>query len=477
MLIFENMKGLIKWIRANPDILVVLAIGIFMRARIITRDELWYDEAFTGNLMRVPLQEFWSILGGDPHPPLYYLLLRGWTWITGVSDLSLRSFSLIFGVLSIYLVYLLVKDLFKKETAVIASFLVAVSPFLVDYSVEARSYSLYGFFAILATLLLVSKKFNLFAVTLPFLILTHYFSFLFLPPLLMYYGWIVYKHKLNWYRHAVRLTPALVVGVFVLYMSVGKGLGELDLDWIRGGSLANIPNSITAYSYGVKSRLAGEDQINNVNFLFDENLLGIGIVTLYFIGAIIVFYKNRTNLPELSKFLFIFAMSFLPMLIVIAISWYTGRSMYVERYLLPASFFFLISWAFVMTDLLSFEIMGITLLFYVFTLTRIMVPGYYSGMKPMDDYFNDYRGEIVFTSPIDYVVGKYYLTGREVRLLDPQDPESRFEWWPFVYGDTYPQDINTALFISPDPYRMTDGFEQPMQDLVFGNYEVYVTNE
>jgi uncharacterized membrane protein len=444
------MKGLVTWVRTNPDIILILIIGLFMRARIILRDDLWYDEAFTGNLMRVNLNEFWSILSADPHPPLYYLLVKGWTWILGVSDLSLRSFSLIFGLLTILVVYYLVKELYKKETAAVASFLVAVNPFLTDYSVEARSYGLYGFLMVLAVYLLVKKRFNWLAAVLPLLILTHYFSLLFLPGILIYYILLNRRVKEKWWAHVLRVVPVLAAIGLVLSMVGAKGLEELDLKWIREGVLTNIPRSITSYSYGIKARLGGEDEINNVNFLFDEHLLGAGVFAVYVLGVVLVILKNKDDFIALRKFLFLLFMTFVPMLLVIGFSWYSGRSLYVERYLLPSAIFFLISLALILTDLLSFEIMGICLLFYVFTLTRIVTPGYYQGMKPLADYFDNYQGEIVFTSPVDYVVGQYYLSGNEVRLYNPERPDLDYTWWPFVYDDAYPQDLLGAIYVSPD---------------------------
>jgi len=75
--------------------------------------------------------------------PLYYTLAWGWAHLFGTSEVGLRSLSAIFGTATIVIVFALARELFSRRAALIAATLVAVSPDLVWYSQEARSYALF----------------------------------------------------------------------------------------------------------------------------------------------------------------------------------------------------------------------------------------------------------------------------------------------------------------------------------------------
>ncbi|MFE4107919.1 glycosyltransferase family 39 protein [Almyronema epifaneia] len=81
----------------------------------------------------------------EPHlPPAYFLLVREWAHWFGSSPGVIRSFSAVVGLLSLLGIYLLAVELFKnKRAGWIAATLMAISPFHVLYSQEARPYSLW----------------------------------------------------------------------------------------------------------------------------------------------------------------------------------------------------------------------------------------------------------------------------------------------------------------------------------------------
>ena len=58
------------------------------------------------------------------------------------SDFALRIPSVIFGLTSVYLLFILGRRLFNTKVGLIASFMLAISPFHIWYSQELRSYSL-----------------------------------------------------------------------------------------------------------------------------------------------------------------------------------------------------------------------------------------------------------------------------------------------------------------------------------------------
>ncbi|WP_198648936.1 glycosyltransferase family 39 protein, partial [Cyanothece sp. BG0011] len=77
-------------------------------------------------------------------PPLYFLLVKLWVSLFGNSVTVTRSLSAILSIISCLVLYLLCKELFELNiVAWLAMALLAVSPFYVIYSQEARPYSLW----------------------------------------------------------------------------------------------------------------------------------------------------------------------------------------------------------------------------------------------------------------------------------------------------------------------------------------------
>lgn len=85
--------------------------------------------------------------------PFYYLLLHIWMDVFGLGDFSIRFFSVIFSTLIIGLTYLFGKRFFSVRTGLIAASIVAIEPFFIAYSHQARNYSLTFFLTLLATYL------------------------------------------------------------------------------------------------------------------------------------------------------------------------------------------------------------------------------------------------------------------------------------------------------------------------------------
>ena len=115
----------------------------------ISKASIWFDEAFSAYIIRFNFAEIWHYTSVDVHPPLYYFLLKIWSIFFGSSDFVLRSLSAFFGVLTIILAYFLVKRLYNKKIALLASSFLAISPMLIRYSQEARMYTMVAFLSVL----------------------------------------------------------------------------------------------------------------------------------------------------------------------------------------------------------------------------------------------------------------------------------------------------------------------------------------
>jgi uncharacterized membrane protein len=122
----------------------------------LTSESLWLDEAFSVYVAQQPFDRMIQLTTlHDTHPPLYHTLLHAWLRPgLGEDGSAARLFSVLLGIASVPLVYLLGRDTGGTRVGLAAALLLAVSPFFVWYGQEARMYSLLAFLCLLSVYLL-----------------------------------------------------------------------------------------------------------------------------------------------------------------------------------------------------------------------------------------------------------------------------------------------------------------------------------
>ena len=130
---------------------LILLLAYALRLYHLGYDSIWYDEGVSIYLAGLDLPAMIAHTAGDIHPPLYYALLHLWSLPAGAGEFSIAFFSLFFGLLLLALTYRVAARFFGPATALLAAFLVAISPFNVWYSQEMRMYTLGSFLALLST--------------------------------------------------------------------------------------------------------------------------------------------------------------------------------------------------------------------------------------------------------------------------------------------------------------------------------------
>lgn len=133
----------------------ILALAMALRFYHLTSAAIWGDEGSSLLLSEYALADLWFHAAHDVHPPLYFLLLRGWIEVFGDSIGSIRSLSAIPGVAVVGLGIWLTRQLSTRRAAVLAGILLVLMPTAVRYSQEVRMYSLLGVWLLGATLALV----------------------------------------------------------------------------------------------------------------------------------------------------------------------------------------------------------------------------------------------------------------------------------------------------------------------------------
>ncbi|TVR20622.1 MAG: hypothetical protein EA396_10170 [Anaerolineaceae bacterium] len=133
--------------------LAVLLLAAVLRLYNITEQSIWFDEAFAWNI--IIQDDMFPRISTDTHPPLYYIVLRGWAALAGDSPLALRYLSALVGLMSVALVYQIGRELAIGRRgwaglAALAALMMALSDAEIFLAQEARNYTLYTFFACLS---------------------------------------------------------------------------------------------------------------------------------------------------------------------------------------------------------------------------------------------------------------------------------------------------------------------------------------
>jgi len=121
--------------------LIVLAAVI--RIIVIDNQSFWWDEALTAYEARAPFGSMVNtVLHVETTPPLYFVVIWVWAHLFGTGEIALRSVSALAGVALVPIAYLSARELVSRQAGVLAAAFVALNPFMIWYSQEARSYML-----------------------------------------------------------------------------------------------------------------------------------------------------------------------------------------------------------------------------------------------------------------------------------------------------------------------------------------------
>jgi len=134
---------------------LVVIVGFVLRfLMLISEKSLWGDEWFSIGMAQQSLVEVFASVTYDVHPPFFYAALHLLVKWLGFHEWVFRLIPFSAGVGTVFLVYALGQKITgDRKSALLAAFLVAISPYWLHISNEIRSYSLLGFLSCLATLL------------------------------------------------------------------------------------------------------------------------------------------------------------------------------------------------------------------------------------------------------------------------------------------------------------------------------------
>jgi mannosyltransferase len=137
----EETRSLLRSGTLLLGALVILAA--VLRFYRLGHQGFWFDEANTAQEVGfTPGQMLTLLKHYESTPPLYYGIAWVWARVFGDGEIGLRSLSAILGVLAVPVGYAAAARLVSRRAGLIAAALVAINPYLIWYSQEARAYSL-----------------------------------------------------------------------------------------------------------------------------------------------------------------------------------------------------------------------------------------------------------------------------------------------------------------------------------------------
>lgn len=253
----------------------IAALAAGLRFATLSSQSYWLDEAATVHLVGLPLGALLhQVRVSETTPPLYFLIAWAWAKLFGTGEAGLRSLSALAGVGFIPVVYLCGRELISRWAGLLAAVFAAVSPFLIWYSQEARSYMLFALLSGLSLLFFLRalrsrspRDVVWWAGFSALALLTHFFAgFLVAPE----GAWLLLRMR----TRAVLIADAAVAAVQIALLPLAVSDTSHPLSWIK------------AFPLGVRIKQVPTDFA--FSSLFQSSLVTDGLWGAALLAAIVV---------------------------------------------------------------------------------------------------------------------------------------------------------------------------------------------
>ncbi len=219
------------------------ALGLAVRFASLDVQSFHHDEVITAARV-IPgsfIEMLGNVKGSESNPPLYYVLAWGWAKAFGTGEVGLRSLTALFGAATVPVAFLIGRELVSNRTGLIAAALVAVSPMLIWYSQEARSYALLVFFGALALLFFAralrtrsGRDLALWALTSALALCSHYFAIFAVATEAI---WLLVALRATWRPVLFAVGAVVAVGLALLPL-ISAQIDPTHIGWIDHSPLS-----------------------------------------------------------------------------------------------------------------------------------------------------------------------------------------------------------------------------------------------
>ena len=353
---------------ATRWMVLILVFAAALRLWGLGSESLWLDEALTMQKIAAPLPEFVRHFAGETQTILYFFVENLWCAVAGTSEWAARFPSVVYGLAAVLGTFLLARALFSPTVGLYAALFMAVNPFAVYYSQEARPYALFLAAAVFSLYYVVGvlrdgtrRSRAGYVVSTAVALYSHPLALLLwgvhAAALLMPLGQGQERRRAGRRLARVMAISALLFipqVVLISAQAVAKVLGVSAASWIPVPPLSAIGVTVTQY------------------FMHPLSALAVMLVLAAVVAAVL--FKRR----RLPSGLWIPAALLVFFMLAPWIISHLLTPVYVERYTIPALAGFVIALAWALSEMRRWlRAAAVTLLM---AFTAVALHGYYTGM-------------------------------------------------------------------------------------------------
>lgn len=441
--------------------LVTILAVILRFTPIIWRRDFWYDEAFTGILLKESWGEMNQMIFADVHPPLYYWLVKPWSAMFDYSPEGIRFFSLIFGILTVISIYWIGKRMFDTRAGLLAAAIAAISPFAIEYSQEARMYSLFGFFFLWSIWFFVKaldgdkrKDWIYWGIFAGLSFLTHYlalFFFIIFYVCYVFYGrnfkkkkWFgaIFGHKNFWIGVCtIAAFFAAWLRYFIPHMMKGN------LGWIPEAHLSDLPKTLQIFFFGHQPGSGGVPESTEFLRLYKDIQLFDGIsMGLLIFTAMVVMFTYLWLKGTKKKEVFVLTVLSVGTLLFLIILSHFNLKLYVSRYFMPSAVLVYLLFAGMAVSIFRSRWTWIVVLAVYAASIFLLVPiRFQGGWTQVSDFMGEQavfdEAIVIADGPFGYTSARYYFGEDRVKYYHRGNPTEDFSKWVVVGNDNRITDL------------------------------------
>ncbi|MGB7338730.1 MAG: glycosyltransferase family 39 protein [Phototrophicaceae bacterium] len=220
-----------------PILIAILLFGFFTRMIYLDVQSIWADEAFT--YIATQSDTFWQTIAADVHPPLYFMMITGWSWLAGTSEFSLRLPSVLSGMVAMAGLVAITREILRHRPhpystiiPLIAVLLFALSDLEVMVAQEARSYTFHGIWVTFSVLyylrwIRTNNRLDamLFVVHTLLILFTHYIG-VFTPISLGFHALCFLRGRQRIITIGLLIVSALIFLPWVWFVIIAQQIGK-----------------------------------------------------------------------------------------------------------------------------------------------------------------------------------------------------------------------------------------------------------
>ncbi|MGL5133161.1 MAG: glycosyltransferase family 39 protein [Planktothrix sp.] len=358
-----------SFLTLETGLILAIIIGIILRLINLGSREYWYDEVlslllFTGQkiyyqaptetpvllanysqLLSLPSESnlsdfsqtlinlFRGIVGGEPHPPLFFITQHFWLRLLGNSEIATRSLNVIFSLAAIVCSYGLGRFYLGHRGGLLLTALVATNPFYLFHSLNLRMYTSLLLWTILSAWSLLKiidqTEKNL---TLPQKILWNLLLIISVTAgcltFYLFAYWVItlavvvlYLDRRKWWQYAIRLGTGVLITIPWALWGTRQQLRNADFG--RFNSPTGFLATLLQHLKDVVNTLGNQLLIGDWSTSLSDNIITVtGCIVLAGLIFVTIYARKTANKKALITTL-IFA--FFPLLLALIIDMKSGK--------------------------------------------------------------------------------------------------------------------------------------------------------